>query len=282
MQAKNIYQLKVDQPTESAVALLANESGQTKSQIKTAMQKGAVWVKRGSSVKRLRRVKKALSLGDELFFYYAPDILAQVVTPAELVADEKSWSVWFKPVGMFSQGSKWGDHCTLSRYVERHLKPERSVYPVHRLDRATSGLMLMTHNKSVASLLVNQFVDRKVDKYYQALVSGNFNPLLEEGRRVIDEPLEGKSAITEITAVSYDSVHEVSLLDIRLFTGRKHQIRQHLSQLGYAIIGDRLYGDGGQKKDLQLQSVALAFNCPVSGERRHFAMPVEKRLCITG
>ncbi|MEC8427961.1 MAG: RNA pseudouridine synthase, partial [Pseudomonadota bacterium] len=73
-----------------------------------------------------------------------------------------------------------------------------------------------------------------------------------------------------------------SLLDVQLLTGRKHQIRQHLSGIGFPIVGDRLYGNGeADGVDLQLQSVNLSFRCPISGSDKSYRVPDSKLLRLS-
>src|SRR5690606_8635717 len=112
-----------------------------KGRIKDAMNKGAVWHKRGSKTRRLRRATQILSAGDELALYYNPDVLALVPPAPVLLADESQYSVWIKPAGLLAQGSQEGDHCALLRLAELALG--RPVFLVHRLDREAAGLMLI-------------------------------------------------------------------------------------------------------------------------------------------
>ena len=99
----------VDTAGENAVDVLKNASGLPKQRIKFAMTQGAVWLTRGRNTQRLRRAKRALRQGDELHLYYDDDILAEKPVEPALVADVGDYSVWHKPGGLRSQGSKWGD-----------------------------------------------------------------------------------------------------------------------------------------------------------------------------
>jgi tRNA pseudouridine32 synthase/23S rRNA pseudouridine746 synthase len=219
------------------------------------MQKGAVWLERQGGVRRLRRAKSRLQAGDRLYFYYNEKVLAAEPGDAQLIADEGEYSVWYKPKGMFSHGSKWGDHCAIDRWVQTHLTPERPVFLVHRLDRATDGLIVLAHKKRVAGELARMFRERKVKKRYRAWVAGRFS--FEGTDEVIDTPIDGRSATSRVALVQYDEMQDRSLVQVEIDTGRKHQIRRHLSSVGHYVVGDRLYGDKRTDEDLQLTCVYL-------------------------
>ncbi|MEH6648593.1 MAG: RNA pseudouridine synthase [Motiliproteus sp.] len=254
----------IDQPDIKAIEWLAQACQNTaelaespsRAELKLAMQKGAVWLTRKGSTQRLRRATRSLKPGDELHLYYDAQVLQQSPLEPQLIADEGDYSVWNKPCGMLCQGSKYGDHTTLYRWAETQLQPERPAFIVHRLDRATSGLILLAHNKRTARLLSGLFEARQVDKRYRAVVKGS----LELTDALIDAPVDGKSARSRVTTLQVDKRRELSLVEVRLETGRKHQIRQHLLSVGHAIMGDRLYGTGDRDGcDLQLQSCFLSF-----------------------
>ena len=234
------------------------------------MQKGAVWLTRGKQTTRLRRASKSLKPGDEVHVYYDQEILSTVPTPCELVADEGAYSVWYKPYGVWSQGSKWGDHCTIHRWAEQHLKPQRPAFIVHRLDRAATGLMLLAHQKRVATKLAKLFEKRSIEKRYRAIVHGAYP--IGESARTIDSEIDGRQAISHAEGIAYDGEQDRSMVDIVIVTGRKHQIRRHLSEIGFPVVGDRMYGRDGDKEDLQLAAIRLAFTCPISGEDRLYEL----------
>lgn len=253
-----------------AVDLLADESHLSRGQIKKAMKNGSVWLERGGHVQRLRRADRKPVAGDVLHLYFNARIQEMKPSEASLIADEGDYSVWFKPAGMYSQGSKWGDHCSISRWAEQHLQPQGNAFVVHRLDRAASGLILLAHSKKAAGQLSALFRKRQVEKEYCVQVWGCFSaePLC------LNTDLEERSAVTHARRAALDEVAGKSLLVVRIETGRKHQIRRHLSGAGFPVVGDRLYG-GGDDQDLQLQAVRLAFTCPMTGQPRGYLLPDE-------
>ena len=266
---------RIETPDVLPVDLLHQITKLSKQRIKLAMQKGAVWVTRGTNTQRLRRAKRKLRVGDEIHFYCDSAVLEEQVPEPELVADKGDYSVWNKPFGLRSQGSKWGDHCTVVRWAEQHLKPERSAFTVHRLDRAANGLIIVAHTKTMAAKLSALFRNREVVKNYRAFINGDFssqpNPL-----RVV-QPIDGKEAISEFSFRESVDNGARSLLDVSIETGRKHQIRRHLAGLGYAVVGDRLYGTGAADDvDLQLTACRLAFDCPLNGGPVEYSLPADK------
>lgn len=270
------YHLTVTDASVSAVELLAAESGLSKQQIKQIMHKGAVWRSRGKQAQRIRRAKSKLNVGDELSLYLDAKVLAEVPAEPQLLADEGAYSVWYKPYGMRSQGSKWGDHCALYRWVELNLQPQRPAFLVHRLDRAATGLILIAHEKKAAAALVRLFEQRQIDKRYQAIVAGQFSSAcgVWAKKQTFDAPIDDKTAISHARCLAYDEKSNRSLLEVIIETGRKHQIRRHLADAGFAVIGDRLYGEASEDQiDLQLAASSLAFCCPVSGVEKHFELP---------
>lgn len=264
--------LPVTDLAERAAARLARETSLSKRALKEVMHKGAVWLTRGRNTTRLRRASAELRPGDELHLYYDPAVLAAEPPPARLLEDFGGYSAWFKPAGMFSQGSKWGDHCTILRWSEEHLRPQRSAFVIHRLDRATQGLMLLAHTKAAATGLSRAFREREVEKRYRALVAGRF-PVGGEPR-LIEALVDERPARSHVLGLSAQG--DRTWVEVRIETGRKHQIRRHLSEIGFPIVGDRLYGGAGPgDPDLALTSVSLAFPCPLQGTPRQLTLPPE-------
>ena len=105
-------------------------------------------------------------------------MLSSPVPQALLIEDLIDYSVWYKPYGMLSQGSKWSDHCTIARFAQKNLSNERPAFIVHRLDRAATGLILIAHSKKAAKALSSLFENRTIEsnsleKFYQIIVHGN-------------------------------------------------------------------------------------------------------------
>ncbi|MBR9728532.1 pseudouridine synthase family protein [Shewanella intestini] len=262
--------IKVTSIDVDAVTLLAQETGLSKQKIKIAMQKGAVWLTQGKQTLRLRRAKKALKIGNELDLYYNQQVLDEAVTPAEMLFDEGEYSLWYKPYGMRSQGSKWSDHTTIDRYVALNCQPQRSAYLIHRLDRAATGLMLIGHTKNATRAIANMFETRNLTKYYQVIVHGKF----PTGTVSINTDVDNKPALSHATLIEYQAQLNQSLVSVKIESGRKHQIRIHMASLGYSVVGDRLHGKADeQSPNLKLTSCYFEFTCPLTHSVKVFELP---------
>ncbi len=230
------------------------------------MQCGAVWRTRGGQTARLRKASSTLVAGDELHIYYRADLIDAEVLQPVLLVDEGEYSVWYKPAGVLCQGSKYGDHHTLQRMAQLQQNTDRNNLLVHRLDRYTFGVCLLAHSKTMQVKLSKLFETRQVDKHYHALCDVGPEP----GTLPIsvDHPIDGRAAHSEVSLLA--ATDEYSMLNVRITTGRKHQVRIHLASLKLPIIGDRQHGDPTDQRDLQLCAYSLGFTCPGSGEEKFF------------
>jgi tRNA pseudouridine32 synthase / 23S rRNA pseudouridine746 synthase len=189
-----------------------------------------------------------------------------------------------KPCGLLTMGTDRDKtrtvHAILNDYVRRGNPHSRNrVYIVHRLDRDTSGILVLAKSESAKIYLQGHW--QETDKRYLTVVSGILSP--KEG--TISSYLTENSAMTvystpdttlgKLSHTEYKVLKEVrglTLLEIHLLSGRKHQIRVHLSEKGHPVVGDRKYGKGGTDYGtLALHARALSFTHPVSGERLSFA-----------
>ena len=262
-------------------SLAKSENALSKAQLKQAISKGALWLTRGKHTQRLRRFKRVMQEGDELHLYYNQTVLDSEVAEAILISDEVDYSVWYKPFGMLSQGSKWSDHCTITRFAQQYFPSERAVFPVHRLDKAATGLILIAHSKKSVQALTSMFENRTTNnnslkKYYQIIVHGDHSK--NEQPQVITSDVDGKRARSTFRCLTYNETKNQSCIEVKIDSGRKHQIRVHAASIGFPVVGDRLHGiaDSNEPLNLQLCAVSLAFICPITQKNQHFKLP--KRL----
>jgi tRNA pseudouridine32 synthase/23S rRNA pseudouridine746 synthase len=254
------------------VDFLHRYSGLSKQQLKDAAAKGAVLLRRAGTAKRLRRAKTGLHDGDLIELHYDRDILMRQPPPARCIADLGAYSVWLKPAGMLAQGNQFGDHCALLRIAELAWQPPRKVWLVHRLDREACGLMVIAHTRPAAANLSRQFQHDQVRKRYRVQVRGDVAAAHgRQGR--IEQPLDGKPAATEFSVECWDAERNVSTLAVEIHSGRLHQIRRHLTELGFPVIGDPRYGTGNKDAGgLRLGAVGLGFQCPMRRAPVEFAL----------
>lgn len=257
----------------TVVDFLSQVSGLSKAKLKRAMSAGAVWRRdvRGA-LKRHRRATSAVRAGDVLELYYDESVLSLDPPAAQCVADFTHYSVWFKPVGLMSQGTRYGDHCAIVRQVEAYFGQPRKVFLVHRLDREAEGIMLIAHSRRAAAALSDLFRRNLVSKTYRAELLGN---LLGRGRQgSIEIPLDGKPSRTDYEVISYSEERNVTTVSVRIVTGRLHQIRRHFDMIGHPVMGDPRYGRGNKNTDgMKLSALSLRFFCPFQNRNVEFLSP---------
>ncbi len=243
----------------TVVAFLKDKLPLSASVIKEAMIQGSCWLKKGNSKKldRVRRAKTVIRPGDRVEFFLDPKLFERqkeaFPQSPECLKKERDWSAWYKPAGLLTQGTKYGDSWSLLRFIEKDCKGE--VFLIHRLDRETDGVVVVAHNKKAAKLLSTKWRGTLVQKVYLAWVLGEV--VEEEGR--LDYPLEGKKALTFFKKLKTEEGN--SLLELRLGTGRTHQIRKHLDLYGHPVLGDSAYGKGNKNKTgLKLRAERLEFD----------------------
>jgi len=249
----------------SSVAQLAEACELSREEVSEAAAKGAVWRRKGGAksakLRRIRDPDTDSESGDTLYINYDRKVLDQQPQLPKLVSDQGNYSVWYKPSGTLSQGSKWSDHCTITETAAgAHGK---KCLLVHRLDRAACGLVVLAHTPNACKALAALFEKREVIKIYRATVYGKVSGVPWE----IEKPIEGKTAHTVVMSAEYLQKPDQSKLMVDIKTGRKHQIRNHLAGAGYPVVGDRLFDpDREHKTDLQLVAVELQFTCPFNGK----------------
>ncbi len=226
------------------------------------------------------------------------EILAQDI-PLDILYEDADILMINKEAGMVVHPAAGHATGTLVNAVLFHA-PEISIHGstcpgiIHRLDKDTSGVMVIAKSDRAQTSLVEQWLERKVQKRYTALVSG----IVEEDTATIDVPIgrnqvnrqqmgtsrTGRQAITHFTVL--ERFAETTLLDVAIETGRTHQIRVHMNFIGFPVVGDTLYGNKVSARiagDLGLtrqflHARTLGFNMPGTGEARVFEAPLPAEL----
>ena len=217
--------------------------------------------------------------------------------PVELASDEPAICVVYadeaivvldKPAGLLSVPGRGPDkQDCLSTRVQAQFA---DALIVHRLDMATSGLIVMARGALVQRMLSEAFANRTVTKRYEAVVHGEVTPTADDWR-VIDLPIavdwpnrplrvinheSGKSSVTRLQRMHFDTQRNASHVWLEPLTGRTHQLRLHLQAIGHPILGDALYAPPeviAMAPRLLLHACELAFAHPVSGVTLQFSRP---------
>ncbi|MBV9025239.1 MAG: RluA family pseudouridine synthase [Streptomycetaceae bacterium] len=248
----------------------------------------------GATVGKSDRVRGGAWLEVEMPAPTVPvQIVAEPVEGMEIVHDDEDIVVVVKPVGVAAHPSPgWSGPTVIGGLAAAGFRISTSGAAerqgiVHRLDVGTSGLMAVAKSESAYTVLKQQFRDRTVDKRYHALVQGHPDPL----SGTIDAPIgrhpthdykwavtaDGKPSITHYDLI--EAFRAASLLDIKLETGRTHQIRVHMAAHRHPCVGDLTYGaDPTLAKRLKLtrqwlHAVRLGFEHPADGRWVEFVSP---------
>lgn len=192
-----------------------------------------------------------------------------------------------KPSGLLVHRGWARDEVVAMTWVRDTL--ERWVYPVHRLDRATSGALLFALDKETARGLQEQFAAQRVDKRYLALVRGIPPAEGEIDHPVPRQPKDKERVPARTTFKRLATFERYALMEARPHTGRVHQIRRHFKHLSHPLIGDVRYGKGDQNRlfrqrfglhRLALHALELGFEHPGSGEPLRVQAPLPEDLAV--
>ncbi len=219
--------------------------------------------------------------------------------PLKILYQDDDVVVVDKPAGMVVHAGAGHSHGTLVNALLHHFGTLSGINGdlrpgiVHRLDRETSGVMVIARTDLAHQSLAAQFQSRKVEKVYLTLVHGLLKP--PQGRvttpiardpvrrtRMTTKLLSGRSALTEYKTL--ELFERFSYLEVRIGTGRTHQIRVHLASLHHPVVGDRLYGAPASPLDLTdpkrffLHAHRLAFDSPSMGRRITIQSPLAPEL----
>ena len=265
-------------------------SNMSRSNCQRLIKEGNVLVN-GNSSKEAYKVK----LGDEILIRIEPPKEAKIEAqeiPLNIIYEDNDIIVINKEKGMVVHPGNGNMDGTLVNAVLSHAKDSLSgiggeIRPgiVHRLDKDTSGLIIVAKNDSAHINVSEQIKNHEVTKIYTALVRGN----IEEDEATIDMPIarderdrtkmatniDGKEAVTHFKVIK--RYYDYTLLRVKIDTGRTHQIRVHMAKIHHPVIGDEVYSNGKNEFNVKgqlLHSTILEFKHPRTGEKLHFEAPL--------
>ena len=234
--------------------------------------------------------KSVLQVGDSLHIHIPEADNTENILPVKMdlsiLYEDEDILVVNKPKGMVVHPANGNPDGTLVNAVMAICKDSLSgiggeIRPgiVHRLDKDTSGVIVVAKNDKAHINMSEQIKNHEVEKTYIALVRG----IVKENEATIDMPIgrsqkdrkkmavgqNGKNAITNFKVIERFPQDNCTLLEVKIETGRTHQIRVHLSQIGYPVIGDNVYSNGKNKWGIEgqcLHSKSLKFKHPITGK----------------
>lgn len=258
-----------------------NLEGMTRSYIKKLIDEGDIYIEEKKKVKSGNKLKGSEAVvvripEDEILNIEAEDL------PIDIVFEDENMVVINKGPGMVVHPAPGNYTGTLVNAVMYHIKDLSTINGVirpgivHRLDKDTSGLIIIAKNDEAHLKLTEMFKEKTIDKTYVCICKGNFkkhegrvenligrNPKDRKKMAVVEK--NGKKAISNYRVL--EQVEGFSLVEVGIETGRTHQIRVHMKSLNHPILGDEVYGSPSKKAKRQmLHAYKLEFNHPITGE----------------
>lgn len=269
-------------------AFLSANTEFSRSRVSALMLEGAVRVDGEVQAKPSYKVSAGQKIVLSVPQVKEVDIVAQNI-PIDILYQDADVVIVNKPCGMVVHPAAGNEDGTLVNALLYHVKDlsgiggEMRPGIVHRLDKDTSGLILIAKNDRAHAILSEQFKERSMEKHYRAVAFGGF----KEESGLIDAPIarhpvdrkkmaivpDGKPSQTEWKVL--ERVKGATYLDVHLLTGRTHQIRVHMHSIGHPLLGDPIYAPNIKTSvhipRLMLHAYSLAFTHPTSGERMEFS-----------
>ncbi|MDA8441713.1 MAG: RluA family pseudouridine synthase [Peptococcaceae bacterium] len=269
--------LPVTEQSQLLQFLFTQLSGKSRNNIKALLTHGQVSV--NDIV--ITRFDHPLHIGQQVVVaWQRPQAQPQGI---KILFEDQDIIIIDKQAGLLSIATANEKELTAYSILSEHVKsinPKHRVFVVHRLDRETSGVMMFAKNEKVKQALQDNWKDVVLERIYIAVTegrvrqaNGTLTSWLKEAKSLkmysSRTPNDGDKAVTHFRVLKQN--HNFSLLEVKLETGRKNQIRVHLQDMGHSVIGDRKYGATTNPiHRLGLHARILAFRHPVTGEEMRF------------
>lgn len=275
-------------PEERLDVRLSRETGMTRSRVETLIREGRAQVNGAVEKKPGRKVSETDAVSCDVPPPAAVEARPEDI-PLEILYEDDDLAVVVKPCGMVVHPAAGNEDGTLVNALLFHLKNLSGIGGalrpgiVHRLDKDTSGLLLVAKNDATHAALSDALKARTIHKTYRAVARGAF----KEPTGVVEAPIgrspkdrkkmaivpDGRYARTEYRVL--EPLRGATLVDVNLITGRTHQIRVHFASIGHPLLGDPLYGGKNQPSvgRLMLHARRIEFTHPATGQPMVFEAP---------
>src|SRR5712691_5366306 len=229
--------------------------------------------------------KRTLSAGDDVRVLSRAEAVT-LPSSLTLLHEDDDVIVVIKANGILTVATEREQENNAQAILNEYLREKGGgrIHVVHRLDRETSGVLVFAKNFKAREALKEKFAEHEIDRVYVAIIEGKINPprgtiqsnLLERPNlrmESVKRHPEAKLSVTHYRTVSTSGAY--SMLEVTLETGRKNQIRAHLSEAGHPIVGDQFYGsEVNPLGRLGLHAERLGFDHPTTGKRMTFTAPL--------
>ena len=285
MESKLIIDVPDEETGERIDSFLSEKTDFTRTRIQQLIKDRSITVN-GKPTKSSYKIEENDEIAIEV-----PEVETTEIKPEnikiDVVYEDSDIAVINKQAGLVVHPAHGHYSGTLVNAILYHIKDlsgiNGEIRPgiVHRLDKDTSGLIVIAKNDKVHAALTEMFQEKKIRKTYLAILKGKLNKsegkiVTQIGRdkndrkkmTVIDDAAKGKNAITNYRVISQNKLF--TLVKVNIETGRTHQIRVHMRHLGYPILGDSVYGRKDNEKRQMLHAYKLEFIHPVTGRQMEF------------
>lgn len=288
---KNNYTINVSEDNLLYDFLRSKLSNESKNNIKSLLLRKNVYV----NDKLQTKYNYELHKGDIISIKTSQFIDEETNIKLKIIYEDKDIIVVDKPSGILTISTEKEKNLTIYHLVMNYLKSKNKnnkVFIIHRLDKDTSGILIFAKSEKIKNLFQNKWNDIIKERRYYAIVlnklkdkQGIIKSYLKENKNHIvystNDKVNGKLAITEYKVIK--EIEKYALLDINIKTGRKNQIRVHLSDLSSPIIGDKKYGcENKLIKRLALHAYKLKLIDPRNGKITQFTsdLPLEMKKIV--